>query len=109
VVNAAWFDVSTLTVDGDYTQTAAGLLSLRLRGASDFDHLVVTGFATLNGTLRATDAGGYQPQPGDQLQVVQFGAGGGTFARVQTDVPLFGALYVYQPRDGYQPGVTLLF
>jgi phage baseplate assembly protein gpV len=109
VNNAGVFDVGGLTVDGNYTQQAAGQLSLRLRSATDFDQLVVTGFATLDGTLNAILAGGYQPQQGDQLQVVQFGAGTGTFRRVQVDAPLFGVLYVYLPGHGVQPGVTLLF
>jgi hypothetical protein len=109
VSNAGFLSVGALTVNGDYTQTAAGTLSVRLRGATDFDQLAVTGFATLDGTLSVYLVGAYQPQPGDQAQVVQFGAGAGAFAHVALDAPLFGVLYIYQPRDGYQPGVTLLF
>lgn len=109
VTNAGLFNVNVLTVKGNYTQTASGQSSLRLRGANDFDQLVVTGFATLDGTLTLTLAGGYQPQPGDQLQMVQFAAGTGTFAHVGGNAPLFGILYVFSPRDGVQPGVTLLF
>jgi hypothetical protein len=109
VHNAGTFNVGGLTVDGNYTQTSAGQLTLRLRSAVDFDQLVVSGFATLDGTLNATLMGGYQPQHGDQLQVVQFGAGTGAFAHIQTDGPLVGVLYIYQPDGGDQPGVTLLF
>jgi hypothetical protein len=109
VANAGFLSVGTLTVDGNYTQSASGVVSLGLRSATDFDQLVITGFATLGGTLSTHNANGYQPQPGDELQVVQFGAGTGTFAEIQTSTPLFGVLYVYEPRDGFQPGVTLLF
>jgi hypothetical protein len=110
VTNAGDLNVlGTLTINGNYTQTAAGTLSVTLRGAADFDRLVVSGLATLDGTLNVYFLNGYQPQPGDEAQVVQFGAGSGTFARVGSRVPLFGVLYIYQPRDGYQPGVTLLF
>jgi hypothetical protein len=97
------------TINGNYTQTASGQLSVQLRIASDFDQLLITGFAMLDGTLTATLGMGYQPQPGDALQVVQFGAGAGTFAHVRVSAPLYGVLYVFEPRDGVQPGVTLLF
>jgi hypothetical protein len=109
VNNAGSFDVSRLAVDGNYTQTGTGQLSLRLRSATDFDQLVITGFATLNGTLNAILMGGYQPQHGDQLQVVQFGAGTGTFSHIQVAAPLVGVIYIYLPDGGSQPGVTLLF
>ncbi len=109
VENDGILSVTTLTINGNYTQTAAGQLNLRLRSASDFDQLLVSGLATLDGTLSVSIAGGYHPQEGDQLQVIEFGTGSGTFASVRSDVPLFGLLYVFQPRDGYQPGVTLLF
>jgi hypothetical protein len=109
VTNAGMLSAGNLTVNGNYTQTATGQLSLRLRGADNFDQLIVTGFATLDGTLNLTLASGYQPQPGDQLQIVQFGAGTGAFARVTGNAPLFGILYIYQPREGVQPGVTVLF
>jgi hypothetical protein len=109
VTNAGMLSAGNLTVNGNFTQTATGQLSLRLRGADNFDQLIVTGLATLDGTLNLTLASGYQPQPGDQLQIVQFGAGSGAFARVTGNAPLFGILYIYQPREGVQPGVTLLF
>jgi hypothetical protein len=108
VYNGGLLSVTYLLIDGNYTQAASGQLTLQLR-ATDFDQLVITGFATLDGTLNAPLMGGYQPQPGDELQVIQFGAGTGAFAHVQTGAPLFGVLYTYLPRDGVQPGVTLLF
>jgi hypothetical protein len=109
VANAGLLSVGALTIDGDYSQAASGQLSLRLRSASDFDQLVVTGNASLDGTLIVTLARGYQPEAGDELQVIQFGAGTGTFAHVVGNAPLFGLEYIFQPRPGFQPGVTLLF
>jgi hypothetical protein len=104
----------------------ASLLVVRGAGAS----VTVSGSLTLNGTytqdlgtttfeagtvtvgdlfdIRRGDVLG-QPQPGDALQVVQFGAGTGTFAHVRVNAPLYGVLYVFEPRDGVQPGVMLLF
>ena len=109
LTNAGWLSIGSLTINGDYTQTASGRLSVRLRSASDFDQLVVTGFATLDGTLDTSLANGYQPQAGDQLQVIEFGAGTGAFSHLTGNAPLFGVLYVYSPRPDVQPGVTLLF
>ena len=101
--------LGALAVNGNYTQTAAGTLTVTLRGATDFDQLVVSGIATLDGALNVYYLNGYRPLPGSEVQVVQFGVGAGAFAQVGSQVPLFGVLYIYEPRDGYQPGVTLLF
>jgi hypothetical protein len=109
VANAGLLSVFNLTINGDYSQAGSGQLSLQLRSASDFDQLVVTGNANLNGTLTVTLARGYQPEAGDEFQVLQFGAGTGTFAHVAGNAPLFGLEYIFQPRPGFQPGVKLLF
>jgi hypothetical protein len=108
VNNAGLLIVGALTIDGNYRQTASGQLSVSLRSAGDFDQLVVTGNASLDGTLTITLTHGYQPQEGDEFQVVQFGAGTGTFARIR-GASLFGVEYIFQPRTGFQPGVILLF
>jgi hypothetical protein len=110
VRNAALLDVgSLLTVDGNFTQVGSGQVSFGLRSASEFSQLVVTGSASLDGTLKATFVGAYRPQRGDQFQVIQFGAGTGTFAHLIVDAPRFGVFYVFQPNDVDTPGVTLLF
>src|SRR5262249_32394726 len=57
-----------LTIAGDSTQAATGTLSVRIGGLTagdDYDQLVVTGLAALDGTLDVRLINGFQPQPGD--------------------------------------------
>ena len=52
----------TLTVTGSYTQGAAGVLEIDIDG-SGHDQLAVGGAATLDGTLAAVPATGFDPAP----------------------------------------------
>src|SRR5262249_2704391 len=79
VQNAALVHVGTvdatglLTIDGNYTQTAAGTLALRIGGplvGAEFDQLQVTGTAKLDGALGVSLLGGYVPPPGDPFLVL---------------------------------------
>lgn len=49
----------TVTVQGNYTQTAGGSLSLKIKGTQSGigDHLSSTGTATLGGTLNVASVG----------------------------------------------------
>jgi hypothetical protein len=87
VVNAAAVDPGDspgiLTINGNYTQTAAGTLNIEIGGrtaGSQYDRLAVSGTATLDGTLSVTLVNGFQPSPGDTFAVLTFGAHSGTFA-----------------------------
>jgi hypothetical protein len=87
VVNAAEVDPGdspgVLTINGNYSQTAAGTLSIELGGrtaGSQYDRLTVSGTATLDGTLSVTLLNGFQPSPGDTFAVLTFGSHSGTFA-----------------------------
>ena len=51
----------TLTIEGNYTQGSGGVLDIEIDGASDYDRLIVTGAAQLNGTLNVTFGGGFSP------------------------------------------------
>jgi len=85
----------TLNITGNYTQTADGLLRLKLGGtaAGRFDQLVVSGSAALAGTLRITLFAGYVPASGDSLRVLTAGTRTGTFDTLDGDGPLFNPLY----------------
>ena len=85
----------TLNINGNYTQTADGLLMLKLGGtaAGRFDQLVVSGSAALAGTLRVTLFAGYMPASGDSLRVLTAGTRTGTFDTLDGDGPLFNPLY----------------
>jgi hypothetical protein len=73
---------STLTVNGNFTQAAAGALNVQLGGTAtgQFSQVVVSGLATLGGTLNVTEVGGFTPAAGDTYQVMSFGSSSGDFA-----------------------------
>jgi hypothetical protein len=100
-----------LTINGAYTQTATGLLSIKLGGlvaGSQYDQLVVNGLAALDGTLSLALANGFPPQPGDQFQALMFGSASGAFAHYAGDASGFSFLYVYEDGDFLPPGLTLV-
>ena len=72
-----------LTIHGNYTQTAAGVLNIGIGGtaADEYDQLVVTGSVSLDGTLNVCLIGGFTPMTGDSFQIVTSGmALSGSFA-----------------------------
>jgi RHS repeat-associated protein len=73
----------TLSVSGDFTQTATGTLSIKLGGTdqgSDYDQLNVAGSAHLDGTLDVNLVSGFGPTAGQSFQVLTFAASSGNFA-----------------------------
>jgi T5SS/PEP-CTERM-associated repeat protein len=52
---------AALNIDGDYQQRSPGELLIELASVSDFDQLLVTGAATLAGTLEVTLLDGFAP------------------------------------------------
>jgi hypothetical protein len=77
-----------LTIRGDYTQSAAGALRLEIGGRNagvDFDQLVVTGQASLGGTLAVALVNGFVPAHGDTFQVLTAGSLQGTFTTLDLD------------------------
>src|SRR5262249_39645009 len=102
VLNNAEVDVGqpgspgVLTIVGDYTQTAGGVLVVEIVGpiaGTDFDQFAVTGLAALDGTLTVNLTGGFVPSSGDSFQVLTFGSGTGVFATIDGDGPLFTPRY----------------
>jgi hypothetical protein len=84
VVNSGQLNpVGILTIHGNYTQTARGTLNIEIGGTTagiDFDQLVVTGLATLDGTLNISLTNGFRPNLGDRFQILNFGSRTGDFA-----------------------------
>jgi hypothetical protein len=72
----------TLNIEGDYTQTAAGVLNIKIGGLNpaSFDQLIVTGRATLDGTLRIAVVNNFVPNVGNTFKIMTFGSRTGTFA-----------------------------
>jgi hypothetical protein len=72
-----------LTVQGNYTQLANGVLDIELGGTvpiSQYDQLQVSGSATLGGTLNASLLNGFTPVLGQTFLVVNYANVSGDFA-----------------------------
>jgi hypothetical protein len=89
-----------LTLNGNYTQTANGVLNIEIGGTNPgtgFDQLVISGTATLGGTLNVSLINGFVPTSGTAFQILTFGSASGTFATTNID-PSLGAP-IYDPMD----------
>ena len=78
--------LGTLTVNGNYTQTANGTLRIEIAGTApgQFDLLAVGGHASLAGTLQLIRLGNFQFQVGDKLSFLTAQGGvSGTFSPIQ--------------------------
>jgi hypothetical protein len=65
-----------LTIHGNYTQTASGVLNIDIGGrtaGAEYDQLVVSGSVSLDGTLNVFLIGGFTPMTGDSFQIVTSG------------------------------------
>jgi hypothetical protein len=94
-----------LTINGTYTQTATGILTIEIGGTSpgiDYDQLVVKGTASLGGTLNVVLISPFSPPPGSQYQILTFAKSGSTTFDTTNIAPGF-VLPIYNPTD-----VTLL-
>jgi outer membrane autotransporter protein len=90
----------TLTINGNYAQTAAGTLAEQIASASSYSKLVVTGSASLAGTLAPTLLGVYRPQGNQVFPGVVTAAGGltGTFTTIANPIsPTLFWQASYQP------------
>ena len=78
-----------LRINGNYTQTADGTLNIEIGGltaGSQYDRLVVSGTATLAGTLNVIILNNFQPNPGDSFQVLTFASHTGDFTYTGLDL-----------------------
>jgi hypothetical protein len=75
------FNVGTLNILGNYTQTASGVLVVKI-GQQGSDFLNIAGTATLDGALNISLIGNFTPQPGDVFVPLSFGDRSGDFATV---------------------------
>jgi T5SS/PEP-CTERM-associated repeat protein len=82
----------TLTVNGNFSQTADGELLVELASLASFDRLQVSGSATLAGLVTVELLDNYMPQEGDSFDVLNWGTTftdtGYTFALPELDGPL---------------------
>ncbi len=77
--------IGTLSVSGNFRQTAGGRLNISIGGTSSgqYDRLSVGQAAELSGLLRVTFINGFVPSPGDQFLIMEYAYHAGTFATVQ--------------------------
>jgi hypothetical protein len=77
-------DPVTFQINGDYSQSAAGSLTMEIDGTDpsvpDFDQLFVSDQATLDGTLDVTLGSSYTPAVGDSFEILTYGSLSGNFA-----------------------------
>lgn len=80
-----------LDLNGNYVQGADGILEIGIGGqqltSNRFDHITVSGTATLDGTLHLTAFGGYQGRFGDLFDIIVATNGlSGTFSELTNDI-----------------------
>jgi autotransporter-associated beta strand protein/T5SS/PEP-CTERM-associated repeat protein len=71
--------IGTMTVAGDYAQSSASSLDIEIAGPGSFDRLVVSGQASLAGTLNIVPLGGNQLAFGEQYAFLDAGSIAGAF------------------------------
>jgi uncharacterized delta-60 repeat protein len=79
--------VGLISVQGNYTQGAGGALSLEIGGTQpgQFDRLVVTGTATLDGNLTVRTINQFTPNPQSNFRPLEFTAASGDFASTSSN------------------------
>ena len=92
-----------LTIQGDYVQQSDGGLRIEIAGfapETEYDRLVVTGSATLDGRLTIESAPGFLPPVGSQFNIIG-GLRSGEFSTVEGDLLLNRSWYApfYNPAN----------
>jgi outer membrane autotransporter protein len=74
--------VGALNIVGSYTQGGSGLLVTQLVTPANHDQLIISGAASLGGTLQITTPGGARPAVGSSFDIVDAGSVTGPFGTV---------------------------
>lgn len=92
--------IGSLVINGNYTQTAGGTLSMELAGTKAIDQLMISGVGSLDGTLNVSLLNGFQPAAGNLFQIMTFGSSSGLFGIVNLANPGNGVVLsnVYDPQ-----------
>jgi RTX calcium-binding nonapeptide repeat (4 copies) len=70
----------TLSIQGNYTQTAAGALDVNIAGSAAYGQLAVSGTATLAGALNVALKNCFTPTAGASFPILTFAARSGNFS-----------------------------
>ena|GEM_PF-2833743 len=98
--------IDTLTIDGTYTQGANGALEIEYANASTQDHLMITGAAVLDGTLKLIQTGSGVSY-GDSARILT--ALGGISGRFSNIAHVPAGFRARQWRSGNGTVLNLLF
>ena len=89
-----------LTINGSYTQTTTGDLLIELTTAFSYDQLLVTGNATLAGTLQIDSLSGFLPNGTQSFTILSANSVSGTFAtEMLPSVPGLIFDVIYNPQS----------
>jgi autotransporter-associated beta strand protein len=62
--------VGTLTIGGTFTQSSGSTLAIELASGASFDHVVVTGAASLSGAIQVSLLSGFNPTVGSTFDIL---------------------------------------
>jgi hypothetical protein len=80
-LNAGILEIGgTVSIQGNYTQTAGAALDIDIAGPSTYGTLAVGGTAALAGTLNVALVNGFTPAAGSAFTILSFGARSGDFS-----------------------------
>jgi hypothetical protein len=89
-------------INGDFTQTIAGLLDIDIGGVVpgiEHDQLQISGRATLDGTLNLMLLPGFTANANDSFRIMTWGSRTGEFAAIN-GVELGGGMYFVPMYEG---------
>ena len=88
--------LGVLQVIGDLPQTSNSAINIQIGGRNpgvDYDQLVITGTASLNGTLNILRVNGFQPVGGDAFEIIKYASHSGFFDSI-SGLNLGGGFYL---------------
>ena len=108
VVNAGAVTPGTsagiLTIDGTYSQTSTGTLTVQLGGnaSAEYDQLIITGAASLDGVLEVKLINDFMPSAGDTFDILNWPGFAGSF---DVDLPPIDADLLWNTDFLYTDGI----
>ena len=88
--------LGALTIVGNLPPTTNGSVNIEIGGTTagvNYDQLIVTGNATLNGALNITLVNGFQPGSGETFEIIKYGSHTGSFSNI-SGLNLGGGFYL---------------
>ncbi len=99
-----------VVINGNYTQTGGGTLQMEIGGVTagtQYDQLVISGTATLDGTLNIEQFNGFVPVGGNSFQLLKYLVASGNFASVNNLFPSPGFYFTTSKAPSYLVAQTV--